>query len=183
MLASINILLYTGNNVDLGSNHPLMLGTACGKLHRCSTLGVIEGGDSDILSAQWVITPRTNNITINITQSIIQTSFLNSDYALAHTETLPIQYNFKFFIFLTGMHRTKTTQPSKKELLQFIQQEVGINVTKLEALGNGVVYCKLMDNIHPGVIKNIKLNPKYNWEYLSNLKTLQKAMTALKISK
>jgi hypothetical protein len=28
------------------------LGTACGKYHRCSTLAIIDAGDSDIL-AQW----------------------------------------------------------------------------------------------------------------------------------
>lgn len=45
MLAGIPIINYTGNNVDLG--------TACGRLHRCSTLGIIESGDSDILQTQW----------------------------------------------------------------------------------------------------------------------------------
>lgn len=53
MLANINILLYSGNNVDLGNDYrAFILGTACGKLHRCATLGIVEAGDSDILSAQ-----------------------------------------------------------------------------------------------------------------------------------
>ena len=41
MLAGIPIINYGGNNVDLG--------TACGRLHRCATLAIIEAGDSDIL--------------------------------------------------------------------------------------------------------------------------------------
>lgn len=52
MLANINILLYSGNNVDLGNFLISNPGTACGKLHRCATLGIVEAGDSDILSAQ-----------------------------------------------------------------------------------------------------------------------------------
>ena len=28
------------------------LGTACGKLYRCSTMAVLDAGDSDILSGQ-----------------------------------------------------------------------------------------------------------------------------------
>lgn len=53
MLANINILLYSGNNVDLGIfDLDRSIGTACGKLHRCATLGIVEAGDSDILSAQ-----------------------------------------------------------------------------------------------------------------------------------
>ncbi|CAD8079130.1 unnamed protein product [Paramecium primaurelia] len=44
MLAQITIVLYQGNNVDLG--------TACGKLHRCSSLAILDAGDSDILTQQ-----------------------------------------------------------------------------------------------------------------------------------
>ncbi|ATY66769.1 ribosomal L30 [Cordyceps militaris] len=35
---------FFGNNIELG--------TACGKLFRCSTLAILEAGDSDILSDQ-----------------------------------------------------------------------------------------------------------------------------------
>lgn len=43
-IAKAKVVFYAGNNIALG--------TACGKYHRCSTLAIIEGGDSDIL-AQW----------------------------------------------------------------------------------------------------------------------------------
>ncbi|KAF7518662.1 hypothetical protein G7054_g13379 [Neopestalotiopsis clavispora] len=35
---------FSGNNIELG--------TACGKLFRCSTMAVIDAGDSDILADQ-----------------------------------------------------------------------------------------------------------------------------------
>ena len=40
-LAKVSIIFYNGNNIALG--------TACGRFHRCSTLTIIEAGDSDIL--------------------------------------------------------------------------------------------------------------------------------------
>ena len=41
-IAKAKVVFYAGNNIALG--------TACGKYHRCSTLAIIEGGDSDILA-------------------------------------------------------------------------------------------------------------------------------------
>lgn len=42
VLAKAKVVFYHGNNISLG--------TACGKYHRCSTLAIISGGDSDILA-------------------------------------------------------------------------------------------------------------------------------------
>jgi len=44
MLAKTNVHHYSGDNTALG--------TACGKLFNCSILAIIDGGDSDILSAK-----------------------------------------------------------------------------------------------------------------------------------
>jgi large subunit ribosomal protein L30e len=43
-LAKAKVVFYQGNNIALG--------TACGKYHRCSTLSIIDAGDSDILTSQ-----------------------------------------------------------------------------------------------------------------------------------
>lgn len=43
MLAKCNVHHYAGNNIELG--------TACGKLFRVGCLSILDGGDSDILSA------------------------------------------------------------------------------------------------------------------------------------
>ncbi|EGX47515.1 60S ribosomal protein L30 [Orbilia oligospora] len=42
MLAKTNVHHFSGNNIELG--------TACGKLFRCSTMAILDQGDSDILS-------------------------------------------------------------------------------------------------------------------------------------
>ncbi|KAF2670713.1 cytosolic large ribosomal subunit protein L30 [Microthyrium microscopicum] len=42
MLAKTPVHHFSGNNIELG--------TACGKLFRCSTLSILDAGDSDILS-------------------------------------------------------------------------------------------------------------------------------------
>jgi large subunit ribosomal protein L30e len=42
VLSNTPIYHYTGNNIDLGS--------ACGKYHRVSILGILDQGDSDILN-------------------------------------------------------------------------------------------------------------------------------------
>lgn len=43
-LAKVSIFFYNGNNITLG--------TACGRFHRCSTLAILEQGDSDILQTE-----------------------------------------------------------------------------------------------------------------------------------
>ncbi|KAK2762868.1 hypothetical protein FQN54_001043 [Arachnomyces sp. PD_36] len=42
MLSKTNVHHFSGNNIELG--------TACGKMFRCSTMAVLDAGDSDILT-------------------------------------------------------------------------------------------------------------------------------------
>lgn len=42
VLSKARVVFYPGNNTALG--------TACGRYHRCSTMAIIEAGDSDILT-------------------------------------------------------------------------------------------------------------------------------------
>ncbi|KAJ5104455.1 60S ribosomal protein L30-2 [Penicillium alfredii] len=44
MLAKTPVHHFNGNNIELG--------TACGKLFRCSAMAVLDAGDSDILSQE-----------------------------------------------------------------------------------------------------------------------------------
>ncbi|KAL3480702.1 50S ribosomal protein L30e-like protein [Aspergillus californicus] len=44
MLAKTPVHHFSGNNIELG--------TACGRLYRCSTMSVLDAGDSDILTSQ-----------------------------------------------------------------------------------------------------------------------------------
>ncbi|KAN0070002.1 50S ribosomal protein L30e-like protein [Elaphomyces granulatus] len=42
MLSKCPVHHFNGNNIELG--------TACGKLYRCSSMAILDAGDSDILS-------------------------------------------------------------------------------------------------------------------------------------
>lgn len=42
LLANTMVYHYAGNNIDLGS--------ACGRYHRVAVLGIVDAGDSDILT-------------------------------------------------------------------------------------------------------------------------------------
>ncbi|RMJ24052.1 60S ribosomal protein L30 [Aspergillus sp. HF37] len=44
MLAKCPVHHFGGNNIELG--------TACGKLYRCSVMSVLDAGDSDIMSRE-----------------------------------------------------------------------------------------------------------------------------------
>ncbi|DAA79772.1 60S ribosomal protein L30-1 [Trichophyton mentagrophytes] len=44
MLAKVPVHHFHGNNIELG--------TACGKLFRCSTMAILDAGDSDILTRE-----------------------------------------------------------------------------------------------------------------------------------
>ncbi|RDW79899.1 60S ribosomal protein L30 [Coleophoma crateriformis] len=44
MLSKTNVHHFAGNNIELG--------TACGKLFRCSTMAILDAGDSDILTGE-----------------------------------------------------------------------------------------------------------------------------------
>ncbi|KAK8116270.1 ribosomal protein L30- cytosolic [Apiospora sp. TS-2023a] len=44
MLSKVPVHHFAGSNIELG--------TACGKLFRCSTMAILDAGDSDILADQ-----------------------------------------------------------------------------------------------------------------------------------
>ncbi|AEO63619.1 L30e-like protein [Canariomyces notabilis] len=44
MMSKTSVHHYSGTNIELG--------TACGKLFRCSTMAILDAGDSDILNDQ-----------------------------------------------------------------------------------------------------------------------------------
>ena len=60
-----------------------------------------------------------------------------------------------------------------------------MNLTKIEMLGSGAVYCQLMDIIYPGHIAMNKVNwkAKLEYEFISNWKILQQAFIKLKIGR
>jgi RP/EB family microtubule-associated protein len=60
-----------------------------------------------------------------------------------------------------------------------------LNITKIETLGTGAIYCQLLDYVHPGKVPINKLNwkAKFEHEIRNNYKILKKAFDNLGINK
>jgi RP/EB family microtubule-associated protein len=66
---------------------------------------------------------------------------------------------------------------SRGELLAWINGLLALNLTKLEQLGTGAVYCQLYDIASRGKVNLAKVNwkAKQEYEYVNNFKILQQA--------
>lgn len=74
---------------------------------------------------------------------------------------------------------------SRGELLNWVNDLLRINLTKIEQLGTGAVYCQLIDILYPGKIPLAKINwkAKFDYEFVVNFKLLQQSFTKLGIMK
>jgi len=72
---------------------------------------------------------------------------------------------------------TSVTQDnfSRNDYLRWINESLQMNLTKIEQLCTGAVYCQFMDLLFPGSIalKKIKFNTNLEHEYINNFKALQ----------
>ena len=62
---------------------------------------------------------------------------------------------------------------------------IQLNLTKIEQLGSGAVYCQVIDVIHPGKVSMSKVNWKArnDYEFINNLKVLQNAFDKIGIKR
>jgi hypothetical protein len=62
---------------------------------------------------------------------------------------------------------------------------IQLNLTKIEQLGSGAVYCQVIDVIHPGKIAlaKVKWNAKNDYEFIGNLRILQNAFDKIGIKR
>jgi RP/EB family microtubule-associated protein len=74
---------------------------------------------------------------------------------------------------------------SRGELLSWVNDLLKINLTKIEQLGTGAVYCQLIDILYPGKLAMSKVNwkAKFDYEFVVNFKVLQQSFTKLGIMK
>jgi len=65
---------------------------------------------------------------------------------------------------------------------QYVNQ---LNISKIEQLGSGAVYCQIVDVIHPNKVSLNKVNWKArsDYEFIGNLKILQNAFDKIGIKK
>lgn len=74
---------------------------------------------------------------------------------------------------------------SRGELIQWLNSTFSVNVSKIEELATGAVYCKIFDECMPGKLQMSKVNwnAKQEYEYIANFKILQQGFTKCNIKK
>ncbi|KAK9917549.1 hypothetical protein WJX75_005668 [Coccomyxa subellipsoidea] len=74
---------------------------------------------------------------------------------------------------------------SKKDLLEWINSTLDLNITKIEQTSSGAVACQLVDALHPGTINMSKVdyNAKTEYDAVNNYKVLQAAFLKLGVDK
>lgn len=74
---------------------------------------------------------------------------------------------------------------SRQEILRWINHNLQLQLTSIEELGSGAVYCQLIDCLFPGRVPLGKVNwqARHDYEYLHNYKLLQNAFDRLAIDK
>lgn len=63
----------------------------------------------------------------------------------------------------------------KRALLDWINNFLGLKVTKVEECATGAIYCQLLDSLYPGRvdIKKVDYSARQSWEYMKNWKIVQ----------
>ena len=74
---------------------------------------------------------------------------------------------------------------SKNELLSWASKLLDLELTSLDELATGAIFCQLLDACHPGTVKLNKVNWKANSEtdYISNFKIFQQGLIINDINK
>lgn len=74
---------------------------------------------------------------------------------------------------------------SRHEIIAWINDTLKTNMSKIEELCTGGVYCQFMDMLFPGSVnlKKVKLDAKLEHEYINNFKALQLALKKVNIEK
>jgi RP/EB family microtubule-associated protein len=73
---------------------------------------------------------------------------------------------------------------SRTELIQWLNELLQLNYTKIEQCGTGGAYCQILDSIYGDLPMNrVKMNAKLEYEYMANYKIMQNYFKAKKIDK
>lgn len=73
----------------------------------------------------------------------------------------------------------------RKEIVDWINSTLDLNISKVEDTASGAVACQLLDIMYPGQVPMAKVNWAANkdFEYVANYKILQTCFTKLNIEK
>ncbi|KAH0619330.1 hypothetical protein JD844_019350 [Phrynosoma platyrhinos] len=74
---------------------------------------------------------------------------------------------------------------SRHDMLAWINESLQLNLTKIEQLCSGAVYCQFMDMLFPGsvTLKKVKFQAKLEHEYIQNFKVLQAGFKRMGVDK
>ena len=74
---------------------------------------------------------------------------------------------------------------SKTDIIAWINKILDVDMTRIEQLGTGAILCQLVDAFYPNVVAMQRVNWKArsDYDFISNLKILQKAMSELSFKK
>ncbi|KAG9076338.1 hypothetical protein FRC06_009559 [Ceratobasidium sp. 370] len=73
---------------------------------------------------------------------------------------------------------------SRTELLQWLNELLQLNYSKIEQCGTGGAYCQILDSIYGDVpMQKVKMNAKHEYEFLANYKVMQLFFKQKKIDK
>ncbi|EUD65694.1 hypothetical protein C922_03942 [Plasmodium inui San Antonio 1] len=74
---------------------------------------------------------------------------------------------------------------SRKELIEWVNRTLKLNVTKIEQCSNGAIYTQLLDILFPNksVLHKVKWNAKLEYECITNYKLIQNVFNKLGIKK
>lgn len=73
---------------------------------------------------------------------------------------------------------------SRTELINWINDLLGLSYTKVEQCGSGAAYAQIIDSIYLNVpLAKIKFDAKHDYEYINNFKVLQEAFKRNRIDK
>mmetsp|Transcript_39288 Transcript_39288/g.76259 ORF Transcript_39288/g.76259 Transcript_39288/m.76259 type:complete len:265 (+) Transcript_39288:65-859(+) len=73
----------------------------------------------------------------------------------------------------------------KRQLLEWVNDFLGLNYTKVEQMASGAAHCQLLDAIFPGKVPLSKVNfdAKYDYDYVKNYKVLQGVFDKMNVDK
>jgi len=73
---------------------------------------------------------------------------------------------------------------SRTELLQWLNDLLQLNYTKIEQCGTGAAYCQIIDSIYGDVpLSRVKFTAKHEYEFLANFKVLQNVFKQHKVDR
>lgn len=73
---------------------------------------------------------------------------------------------------------------SRQELVQWVNELLATEISKVEECGKGAIYCQILDSIYGDVpMSKVKFNVKAEYEFLNNYKVLQGVFNRHKIDR